>query len=356
MSRDVIFRCQYFTGVLESRVANLRSDPVELANFLKENPGPGLDRYWHAVAYLITGQASRLKEPVRWFTGGGEVLGRNDAGEIRYLSPDRVGRLAKVLAKESPDELGHTQYDEQAMDEAGVYPQRWVRDATNYDQLGTIRELYSYVREFLMSCEREQNGVIIYLKEERAFTEEEDEVTPPTPAAPAQARVQPAGEAVLVGAHGKQYMRADACAHPNVTPQMLQEAGAVMQGLGYVHVGDMFGYGTDVMRAYISKDRTVVALAYFSERGLGSWTFLAPLQEGALVVASDAFTQEIKKTKLFGLSLSKSTPAALHASVLERRVALSRSHGGPVILQPNLAAAAAVWDMYGAKSRIGWRR
>ena len=100
----------------------------------------------------------------------------------------------------------------------------------------------------------------------------------------------------------------------------------------------------------------MVAIAYFSDLGLGSWTFLGRLEGGALVVASDAFTQEVKKVKLFGLSLSKGKPAALHASVLERRALLAKSHGAPVVLESSLRSAAHAWDSYGLKFRIGRRR
>jgi len=207
-----------------------------------------------------------------------------------------------------------------------------------------------------MARQRDRKGVIIYLKEELAFTEEEDEATPPTPAPPAPAPVQPPGDIVLVGADGRHFTRSDASAHPNATRKMVREADAATARLGYRHVGDFAASGLDVLRAYMSEDRTVVAIAYFSDRGLGSWTFLAPLQGGALVVASDAFTQEIRKVELFGATLSRANPATLHASVLERRAPLGRSHGAPVVLEPNLAAAAGVWDSYGAKYQIGPRR
>ena len=60
--------------------------------------------------------------------------------------------------------------------------------------------------------------------------------------------------------------------------------------------------------------------------------------------------------KLFGVSLSRTEPAGLHASVVERRAPLAKKHGAPVVLEPSLAAAAGVWDAYGEKYRIGPRR
>jgi len=75
----------------------------------------------------------------------------------------------------------------------------------------------------------------------------------------------------------------------------------------------------------------------------------------ALVVASDAFTQEVKKVKLFGLTLSTAQPAALHASVLERRAGLAKTQGASVVLEASLRSAAHAWDTYGLRFKIGKR-
>ena len=358
MARDVKFKCQHFTGTSPDQVERLRSSPGELAEFLARHPGHGLGRYWQAVPYLITGRTTGVKEPLRWLAGGGEVIGRTDAGPVRYLSPARVARLADALAAEPPDELGHTEYDEAAMDAARVYPRRWVRDGEDFDQLGTIRELYSYVREFLIARKADRKGVVIYQTEESAFSEadEGDAARAASKATAAPAPERAMGDVIPIGDEGRWYTRADASAHPQATKKLLGDADAATAKLGYRHVGDFAAEGTDVLRAYVSADGTVVAMAYLSDRGLGSWTFLGRLAGGALVVASDAFTQEVKKVKVFGLSLSKGTPADLHASVLERRPALAKSHGAPVVLESSRRSAAHAWDTYGLKSRVGRRR
>lgn len=355
MAREVRLRHQYFTGVSPAQVARLRSSQGALSKLIAQHPGHGIGRYWQAVPYLITGRATGLKEPLRWFTGGGDMLGKNDAGPIRYLSPERVARLADALAEEPPDELGHTEYDEEAMNAARVYPQRWVRDGEDFDQLGTIRELYSYLREFLMARKRDKQGVIIYQRQEVAFTEDDDEAAPAASSPPAPPAERPVGAVILIGDKGRWYMRADASAHPKATPKTLRDAHAAMARLGYRHVGDFAAEGTDVLRAYVSGDGTVIAIAYFGDRGLGSWTFLGRLEGGGLVVASDAFTQEVKKVKLFGLTLSTAQPAALHASVLERRAGLAKTQGASVVLEASLRSAAHAWDTYGLRFKIGKR-
>jgi hypothetical protein len=98
--------------------------------------------------YLFAEGAKDIREPVLWLTTGGEVLGRNEFGEVRYLAPDPAALLAKAFADESPDELGHGVYDEAEMDTAGVYPRFWERLVRTYDPLGKLRELFSYARTF----------------------------------------------------------------------------------------------------------------------------------------------------------------------------------------------------------------
>ena len=53
--------------------------------------------------------------------------------------------------------------------------------------------------------------------------------------------------------------------------------------------------------------------------------------------------------QFFGATLSRGTPDALHASVLERRAKLGKKYGAPVVLEPTLAAAAGLWELECAK-------
>lgn len=70
MTRDVIFRRQYFAAVSESQAARYRAAPADLARLSKRTAGHSLGEYWQAVPYLITGRTTNLKEPLRWFTDG----------------------------------------------------------------------------------------------------------------------------------------------------------------------------------------------------------------------------------------------------------------------------------------------
>jgi hypothetical protein len=52
---------------------------------------------------------------------------------------------------------------------------------------------------------------------------------------------------------------------------------------------------------------------------------------------------------VFATMMSKATPAELDATLRERRAALEKKHGAPVVLAPELAWAAKAWEAWWAK-------
>jgi hypothetical protein len=146
---------QHYSQVSPKQAAELRARPSRLSDFLKSPKvyRTSLGMYWHAVPYLLTGVVKDQDEPYCFFMKGGEIIGRTDAGDVRYLSPEQVAGLARVLREEAPDELGLGGYDEARMDKLGIYPARWVRSGA-HDHLSTMRELYSYVREIIAATRR----------------------------------------------------------------------------------------------------------------------------------------------------------------------------------------------------------
>jgi hypothetical protein len=197
-------------SVVSADAFRLRASPTALAKLLRRKTGrSSLGRYWHGVQYLLAEGAKDVREPLLWLTGGGEVLGRNEFGEVRYLAPDQVARLAKAFADESPDELGHGVYDEAEMDTAGVYPRCWERLARTYDPLGTLRELFSYARTFFEARLKDRKSVVLFHAEEpQEFDEDDDEEIA---AGPQPQDLEPAmvpADSVLTGDQGRCYARA----------------------------------------------------------------------------------------------------------------------------------------------------
>jgi hypothetical protein len=342
-------RLAHFVAVTPAKAAQLRRDPSAVTTLRDgEREETGLDRYWHGVQYLLAGRAKGVRGPAAWLTGGGEPLGRTPGGPVRYLSPDEVMKLSTVLADVEPDDLGDDVYDEAAMDAAGVYPGRWVRRGETFDQLGTMRELYSYLRSFLARQATAGNGVAVIMTREPMPDDDAEEVPDARPPAPAPSN-EPAGppsegEVVLTGASGRRYERIEE------KPQRALDE--TLAGLGYRPLGDMVirpVLADSVVRAYRADDGMAVAACVIRPDRVASTTFLALLGQGAVLVVSDAFVLEKPKKRVFATMRSQATPADLDATLRERRAALGRKHGAPVVMPPDLASAAKAWEAWWAK-------
>src|SRR5262249_24336191 len=95
MTPQLILKRQSFTQVAPKEVDRARTAPDVLKDLLSSpnRRRSSLDMYWHAVPYLLTGLSQNMDEPYRWFIESGEILGQNDAGDIRYLSPSQAMEL-----------------------------------------------------------------------------------------------------------------------------------------------------------------------------------------------------------------------------------------------------------------------
>jgi hypothetical protein len=342
-------RLAHFVAVTPARAAQLKRDPSALAT-LREGTREetSLAHYWHGVQYLIAGRAKGVHGPAAWLTSGGDALGRTPGGPVRYLSPAEVKKLASLFAETEPDDLGDDVYDEAAMDAAGVYPGRWVRNGETFDQLGTMRELYSYVRSFLARQAEAGNGVAIVMTLEPGPDEDEQETSAARPAAPVRS-TEPAvssgqGAVLLAGAKGRRYERAEG------KPQKaLDETFA---GLGYRPLGDMAILPVlegGVVRTYRADDGMAVAACIIGPERVASTTFLALLGNDTVLVVSDAFVLEKVKKRMFATTMSRGTPAELDATLRERRATLEKKHGAPVVMPPELVSAAKAWEAWWAK-------
>jgi uncharacterized protein DUF1877 len=259
-----------------------------------------------------------------------------------------VGQLSTALAEVEPDDLGDDVYDEAAMDAAGVYPGRWVRSGQTFDPLGTMRELYSYLRSFLARQARAGHGVAITMTLEPAPDDDEEDAIDDELPVPAN-EIPPATAAsgsvtVLTGAHGRRYDRLE-----GKPPKELDETFA---RLGYRPLGDLAILPVlegSVVRTYRSDDGTAVAAVVIRSGRVASTTFLALLARDAVLVVSSAFALEKAKKRVFATMMSTATPAELDATLRGRCASLEKKHGAPVVMPPDLVSAATAWETWWAK-------
>jgi hypothetical protein len=279
--------------------------------------------------------------------GRGREARKHAGGSVRYLSSDEMKKLSTVLADVEPDDLGDDVYDEATMDAAGVYPGRWVRSGETFDQLGTMRELYSNLRSFVARQAKTGNGIAIVMTLAPAPDDDEEEapgVGPPSPVR-SRERTGPSseGEVVLAGASGRRYDR--------IKGKPQKALDETMARLGYRPLGDLGilpVLADSVVRTYRADEGMAVAACVIREDRVASTTFLALLGKDAVLVVSDAFVLEKAKKRVFATMMS-TAKAELDATLRERRALLERKHGAPVVMPSELALAAKAWEAWWAK-------
>ncbi len=333
-----------FVAATPAVAARLRREP-EGIHALLDGPREetGLDRWAHGVQFLLTGEARGVRGPCALLTTGGEKLGRS----ARWLSPEQVAALSKLLDDTVPDDLGDDTYDPARLDAERVAPGGWVRAAEETDRLSQMRELYSYLREHLARQRKARKGVLVVTRREPSLDDgDDDEVAAPAEAPPPPPPAGPAGEVLLEGKDGRRYERGTATPAPTLDPALAR--------LGLRPLGDMVVHPAlkdGVVRTYRSDDGTILALVILDGARVGSTTFLSLLERDAVVLTSDAFTIEKVKKRYFARTVSGGSPDQLLAALRERRDELAKKQGAPVAHPAELVSVARAWEAWWSRLR-----
>jgi hypothetical protein len=131
----------------------------------------GAYRYWHAIDYLLE---KHVPEPpgLRLLQLGQPVP--SELVEVpapRLLFPAEVQRLDEVLRTVEPEAL-IPHYDAAALDEAGIYPNRWVAWEEEFEPLGQVLEYFSYLKYFVGQCAEAKTALLFRFEFKRDETDD----------------------------------------------------------------------------------------------------------------------------------------------------------------------------------------
>src|SRR5262245_1240188 len=95
-----------FAAVSEDTLTRLRLQPETIADFLYPEDGEGeppnsldVDKSWHGIHYVLTGEADGGKEPWSLAVLGGEEIGDDlGYGPARFLTPTQVAAVSQALS------------------------------------------------------------------------------------------------------------------------------------------------------------------------------------------------------------------------------------------------------------------
>jgi Domain of unknown function (DUF1877) len=159
-----------YLRVSATRLEQLLEDPSDIMDVLyPEDPAAGhpegahldIDKAWHAIQFLLTGEPWDGAPPLQNAVMGGTELGDEDVGygPARGLTPDEVRSVSAVLGRLSGEQLWSA-FNEGSFAKADIYPQGWSSDGKDY-----VVEHYEALRAFFAAAARSGDAMILYLNQ-----------------------------------------------------------------------------------------------------------------------------------------------------------------------------------------------
>lgn len=146
----------------------LRFEPAGIIAVLYPDGGHGdpeqgrcldIDKSWHAIHFLLTGEPWDGALPLLNAVMGGTELGEEDVGygPARYLLPAEVKAVAQALASLSGEALWQ-RFDAKAFARAEIYPQGWSEDGKHY-----VLGHYERLRAIFAEAAQADDAMLLYL-------------------------------------------------------------------------------------------------------------------------------------------------------------------------------------------------
>lgn len=157
--------------------AELQADPEIVSKFLygdeedEEDEEEGedylkaaeldIDKSWHAIHFMLTGDPWGGEPPLANVVLGGTVLGDEDVGygPARFLTSDEVREIAEALNTTPSAELRRRFVPKELM-AADIYPQIWDEGE---DALRYVVEYYEMLTRFFNEANEADEAMLLYM-------------------------------------------------------------------------------------------------------------------------------------------------------------------------------------------------
>lgn len=146
----------------ENELQALASSDQNVDLFLDpERSNLDLDKAWHAIHFLLSGNAFEADGPSGYLMMGGRPLGQvhHDYGPARALSPEEVKALYSVMQSMSDQDL-QRRYRVEKMKE--IYPGYWEPEL-NGEDFPYLLHYFRTLKEYLSKLVEAHKGAVVFL-------------------------------------------------------------------------------------------------------------------------------------------------------------------------------------------------
>ena len=154
--------------VTPAQLQKLREEPATVQEFIYADKGDrpvthlDLDKAWHGIHFLLTGDAFGGEGPEALAVLGGNAFGEDVGyGPTRYLVPEEVKAVADVLSTITRGPL-HQRYVPETFEAADIYP-TGIWENEDEQAFEWLMLCYEEVKAFYKHAADNGNAVLLYI-------------------------------------------------------------------------------------------------------------------------------------------------------------------------------------------------
>jgi len=122
-----------------------------------------LDKAWHGMHYLLTGNVDGGEHPLNFLLSGGAAVGNVEVGygAARVLTAAQTKQVRDALRSVSDSDVA-ARFDPTDMTAKDIYPRIWSRPP-DQESLAYVMEYLAVLRRFLDNTVGKRLGMVVYL-------------------------------------------------------------------------------------------------------------------------------------------------------------------------------------------------
>jgi hypothetical protein len=142
-------------------VGQISDDPASFAGLfggVATASRVSLEKSWHGLHYLLTGEVWEGTGPLAFLLSGGEQLDDDDESPLRWFSPAEAGEIHEAISKVSDNQLW-SRFDAEEMERQQIYPGIW--DEPESDLKDEYLEYFHQLKQVVAAAVKSGQGLLV---------------------------------------------------------------------------------------------------------------------------------------------------------------------------------------------------
>ena len=119
-----------------------------------------LEKSWHGLHYLLTGEVWEGDGPLAFLLAGGEQQGDDEETPIRWFTPEETSQIHQALSRVSDNQLW-SRFDAEQMEQHEIYPGIW--DEAEEDLKEEYLEYFNALKQVVATAAQSRQGLVVTL-------------------------------------------------------------------------------------------------------------------------------------------------------------------------------------------------